>query len=230
GEGDRVAADGALVSCAALATDESLLTGESAPVRKTAWDGRAPMARPSGEAGPFVYSRTLVTDRQAVLQGLAPRTRTELGRLRKGARPLGAGPHAAPARARPTGPLAGGRGHTPVPARRPPVRARARRLARRPARGPDPGDGHPAERVPGRARHLPRARRPAPVALSRAHAARPGHRDARRHDGPVRRQDRHADGEPDDRPDAPRRRPQLPGRRWRAAGGGPRARRVRDPR
>lgn len=38
-EGDRVPADSVLLSCNNLSTDESLLTGESVPVRKVAWDG-----------------------------------------------------------------------------------------------------------------------------------------------------------------------------------------------
>jgi Ca2+-transporting ATPase len=38
-EGDRVPADSVIVSCSGLSTDESLLTGESVPVRKATWDG-----------------------------------------------------------------------------------------------------------------------------------------------------------------------------------------------
>jgi Ca2+-transporting ATPase len=37
-EGDRVPADSAVLSSEGLATDESLLTGESVPVRKIVWD------------------------------------------------------------------------------------------------------------------------------------------------------------------------------------------------
>src|SRR5476651_1464932 len=37
-EGDRVPADSVVLSCNNLSTDESLLTGESVPVRKVAWD------------------------------------------------------------------------------------------------------------------------------------------------------------------------------------------------
>ena len=38
-EGDRVPADAVLLACNDLMVDESLLTGESVPVRKIAWDG-----------------------------------------------------------------------------------------------------------------------------------------------------------------------------------------------
>src|SRR5450759_1958897 len=59
-EGDRVPADSVVLSCHNLATDESLLTGESVPVRKVGWDGVREMTRPGGEALPFVFSGTLI--------------------------------------------------------------------------------------------------------------------------------------------------------------------------
>lgn len=59
-EGDRVAADGVLLSAVNLATDESLLTGESVPVRKQAGSDDTGMARPGGDDLPFVFSGTLV--------------------------------------------------------------------------------------------------------------------------------------------------------------------------
>lgn len=59
-EGDRVSADAMILSCTNLSTDESLLTGESLPVRKVAAAGTVEMARPGGDELPFVYSGTLV--------------------------------------------------------------------------------------------------------------------------------------------------------------------------
>ncbi len=83
GEGDRIPADAALVSCSALSVDESLLTGESVPVRKAAWDGASPMARPGGDVLPFVYAGSLVTHGQGVAQVLAVGASTEMGRIGK---------------------------------------------------------------------------------------------------------------------------------------------------
>src|SRR4029077_3905076 len=59
-EGDRVPADAVLAAAGNLLVDESLLTGESVPVRKSPGDGAAAMARPGGEDLPFVFSGTLV--------------------------------------------------------------------------------------------------------------------------------------------------------------------------
>jgi len=81
GEGDRVAADARLVASAHLEADESLLTGESVPVRKRVVDGEAPPARPGGDDLPFVYAGTLVVrgHGEAVVQ--ATGARTEMGRI-----------------------------------------------------------------------------------------------------------------------------------------------------
>jgi P-type Ca2+ transporter type 2C len=54
-EGDRVPADAIVLSCTNLSTDESLLTGESLPVRKVAAVGHVELARPGGDELPFVY-------------------------------------------------------------------------------------------------------------------------------------------------------------------------------
>src|SRR5947209_4757435 len=62
-EGDRVPADAALLWSLNLSVDESLLTGESVPVRKVNWDNRAEtmaLIRPGGDDLPFVYSGTMV--------------------------------------------------------------------------------------------------------------------------------------------------------------------------
>ena len=58
-EGDRVPADARLTSAEDLQADESLLTGESVPVRKAAV-ATAIVARPGGDDLPYVYSGTLI--------------------------------------------------------------------------------------------------------------------------------------------------------------------------
>lgn len=61
-EGDRIAADGWIVQSDALLVDESLLTGESVPVRKTACDNppAANDLRPGGEDLPLAWSGSVV--------------------------------------------------------------------------------------------------------------------------------------------------------------------------
>lgn len=80
-EGDRVPADAIILSCTNLSTDESLLTGESLPVRKIAAVGRVEMARPGGDELPFVYSGTLVVQGQGIAQVQAIGTQTEMGKI-----------------------------------------------------------------------------------------------------------------------------------------------------
>ncbi len=84
-EGDRVPADAIILSCSNLSTDESLLTGESLPVRKVAAAIDAKdspeMARPGGDDLPFVYSGTLVVQGQGVAQVRAIGAQTEMGKI-----------------------------------------------------------------------------------------------------------------------------------------------------
>src|SRR5512143_1991737 len=82
-EGDRVPADAVLLSGTNLSADESLLTGESVPVRKKAWDGQLEMGRPGGDGQPFVYSGTLVVKGQGITQVQATGPRTEMGKIGK---------------------------------------------------------------------------------------------------------------------------------------------------
>jgi len=58
-EGDRVPADAVMLSSVNISADESLLSGESVPVRKTTWDGALDMGRPGGDDLPFVYLGTM---------------------------------------------------------------------------------------------------------------------------------------------------------------------------
>ncbi|HEX6137312.1 MAG TPA: HAD-IC family P-type ATPase, partial [Casimicrobiaceae bacterium] len=82
-EGDRVPADARLTSATGLAVDESLLTGESVPVRKRAATGAEEWSRPGGDDLPFVYSGTLVTAGQGIACVLAIGRDTEMGRIGK---------------------------------------------------------------------------------------------------------------------------------------------------
>jgi Ca2+-transporting ATPase len=82
-EGDRVPADAALISCINLTVDESILTGESMPVRKTACSGDLTMPRPGGDHTPFVYSGTLVVQGQGIAVVRATGALTEFGRIGK---------------------------------------------------------------------------------------------------------------------------------------------------
>src|SRR5579859_81221 len=81
-EGDRVAADAALLSGTNLATDESLLTGESVPVAKLpAQNLPERMGSPGGGELPFVFSGSLVVQGKGTARVLATGERTALGRI-----------------------------------------------------------------------------------------------------------------------------------------------------
>ena len=85
-EGDRVPADAALLSATNLSVDESLLTGESVPVRKQAAEGKAAnpgMEAPGGDDLPFVYSGTLMVHGAGMARVLATGLQTELGKIGK---------------------------------------------------------------------------------------------------------------------------------------------------
>jgi len=80
-EGDRVPADSRLVHSINLSVDESLLTGESVPVRKAASLEALPVQRPGGENLPFVFSGTLVVQGFGVAEVLSTGLNTEIGRI-----------------------------------------------------------------------------------------------------------------------------------------------------
>src|SRR5664279_2316480 len=82
-EGDRVPADGLLRQALNLSIDESLLTGESVPVRKVESMDDHPLDRPGGDDLPSVFSGTLVTAGQGVVEVLATGPGTELGKIGK---------------------------------------------------------------------------------------------------------------------------------------------------
>lgn len=86
-EDDRVPADAILLSSTFLTVDESLLTGESVPVRKVAQVQEIPQPPksipPSGDDLPFIYSGTLVVQGQGIAQVKATGTQTEIGKIGK---------------------------------------------------------------------------------------------------------------------------------------------------
>ena len=82
-EGDRVPADAVLRHALNLSADESLLTGESVPVNKTASTDAAQMGPPGGDDLPHVFSGTMVTRGQGVAEVLATGVHSELGKIGK---------------------------------------------------------------------------------------------------------------------------------------------------
>jgi P-type Ca2+ transporter type 2C len=81
-EGDRVPADAVLLEARELQTDESLLTGESVPVRKVAReDGDGADARPGGDDLPYVFSGTLVVRGHGVAEVRATGANSEIGQI-----------------------------------------------------------------------------------------------------------------------------------------------------
>ncbi len=82
-EGDRVPADGVLVQCHDLQTDESLLTGESIPVRKVADPdvARSQGHRPGGDDLPYVFSGSLVVRGKGIGEVTATGAKSEIGKI-----------------------------------------------------------------------------------------------------------------------------------------------------
>ncbi len=82
-EGDRVPADAVLLSSSNILVDESLLTGESVSVRKTARPADGEIARPGGDDLPFLYSSTLVVQGYGMARVIAIGSNTEIGKIGK---------------------------------------------------------------------------------------------------------------------------------------------------
>ena len=82
-EGDRIPADAVLRTGGNIAVDESLLTGESVPVRKSASADTSTLDRPGGDDRPSLFFGTLVVAGQGVAEVVATGLRTELGKIGK---------------------------------------------------------------------------------------------------------------------------------------------------
>jgi Ca2+-transporting ATPase len=82
-EGDRVPADGVLLQADDLQADESLLTGESVPVRKVARStGMHEMAfQPGGDDLPQVFSGSLIVRGTGIAEVTATGPRSEIGKI-----------------------------------------------------------------------------------------------------------------------------------------------------
>ena len=82
GEGERVAADAVLRRCDQLSLDESLLTGESVPVRKlVAGTTEVATAAPGGDDEPWVWAGTLVVRGHGIAEVAATGVATQAGRI-----------------------------------------------------------------------------------------------------------------------------------------------------
>ncbi len=82
-EGDRVPADALILENSQLNVDESMLTGESVPVRKRTWDGREKPGQAGGDDQPWAYSGTLIVGGTGIARVFATGQDTELGRIGK---------------------------------------------------------------------------------------------------------------------------------------------------
>ena len=70
-EGDRIPADGILRRGINLSADESLLTGESVPVRKVPSADARELEKPGGDDLSSVFSGSLVTAGQGIAEIIA---------------------------------------------------------------------------------------------------------------------------------------------------------------
>jgi len=80
-EGDRVPADGVVIWNNNLSCDESLLTGESVPVRKSEGSPDASQGPPGGDDTPYVFSGSMAVQGQAIVEIKGTGPKTELGRI-----------------------------------------------------------------------------------------------------------------------------------------------------
>ena len=82
-EGDRVPADALVIKNNNLLADESLLTGESVPVRKKEWSKGDNIPTPGGEDIPVVYSGSMIVQGNGLVRVYATALDTEIGKIGK---------------------------------------------------------------------------------------------------------------------------------------------------
>jgi P-type Ca2+ transporter type 2C len=80
-EGDRVPADATVIESTNISVDESLLTGESVPVRKISWDGKQKFTQPGGDDLPFIYSGSMVVSGRGIAKVTRTGSNTEIGSI-----------------------------------------------------------------------------------------------------------------------------------------------------
>ncbi len=86
-EGDRVPADAIVLKAINLSADESLLTGESVPVRKSSWEKpeteAESMGLPGGDDLPYVFSGSMIVQGQGIAKVVGTAQNTEIGKIGK---------------------------------------------------------------------------------------------------------------------------------------------------
>ncbi len=82
-EGDRIPADATVLKSINLLIDESLLTGESVPVRKHDWIGEDDKVQPGGDDLPFVYSGSIVVQGNGLAKVTRTGMNTQIGKIGK---------------------------------------------------------------------------------------------------------------------------------------------------
>ena len=82
-EGDRVPADAQVLRSNNLLADESLLTGESVPVRKREWREDDTSFIPGGDDLPFVFSGSMIVQGNGLVRVTGIGSNTEIGKIGK---------------------------------------------------------------------------------------------------------------------------------------------------
>jgi len=82
-EGERIPADAIVLEATNFSVDESLLTGESMPVRKIVGNIKNEIGRPGGDDTPYIFSGTMAVKGRALAQVVKIGASTEMGKIGK---------------------------------------------------------------------------------------------------------------------------------------------------